>query len=87
MRFSSKSTGVGCQSFLQGIFPTQGSKLGLLYCRQILYQLSYKGIPKPEYKTFKEKGKKELQNTFSRLAEKGNRNKHQYLEGDLELLF
>ena len=27
---------------LQGIFPTQGSNPGLLYCRQILYQLSYK---------------------------------------------
>ena len=30
-------TGVGCQSLLQGIFPTQVSKLGLLYCRQILH--------------------------------------------------
>ena len=29
---------------LQGIFPTQGSNLGLLHCRQMLYQLSYKGI-------------------------------------------
>ena len=28
---------------LQGIFPTQGSNLGLLHCRQILYQLNYKG--------------------------------------------
>ena len=27
------------------MFPTQGSNLGLLYCRQILYQLSYKGSP------------------------------------------
>ena len=27
------------------IFPTQGSNLGLLHCRQILYQLSYKGSP------------------------------------------
>ena len=27
---------------LQGIFPTQGSSLGLLHCRQILYSLSYK---------------------------------------------
>ena len=25
----------------QGIFPTQGLNLGLLQCRQILYQLSY----------------------------------------------
>ena len=29
-----KNTGVGCHSLLQGIFPTQGSKSGLLYCRQ-----------------------------------------------------
>ena len=30
-------------SFLQGIFPTQGLKLGLLHCRQILYCLSHQG--------------------------------------------
>ena len=35
---------MGCQFLLQGIFPTQESNLGLLNCRQILYQLSYKGI-------------------------------------------
>ena len=33
-------TGVGGLSLLQGIFPTQGSKRGLLHCRRILYQLS-----------------------------------------------
>ena len=38
-----KNTGVGCHSFLQGIFPTQGSNLGLLHCRQILYLLSHQG--------------------------------------------
>ena len=38
-----KNTGVGSHSFLQGIFPTQGLKLGLLHCRQILYRLSYQG--------------------------------------------
>ena len=32
-------------SLLQGIFPTQGSKLGLLHCRQILYCLSHQGSP------------------------------------------
>ena len=32
-----KNTGVGCHALLQGIFPTQGSKPGLLHCRQILY--------------------------------------------------
>ena len=30
-------------SFSRGIFPTQGSNLGLLHCRQMLYRLSYKG--------------------------------------------
>ena len=33
-------------SLLQGIFPTQGSNLGLLHCRWILYQLSHKGSPR-----------------------------------------
>ena len=32
-----KNTGVGCHFLLQGIFPTQGSNLHLLHCRQILY--------------------------------------------------
>ena len=30
-----------CHSLLQGIFQTQGSNLGLLHCRQILYHLSH----------------------------------------------
>ena len=32
----SKNTGVGCLFLLQGIFPTQGSNLGLLHWRQTL---------------------------------------------------
>ena len=36
-----QNTGVGSLSLLQGIFPTQGSNPGLLYCRQILYQLRH----------------------------------------------
>ena len=40
-----QNTRVGSLSLLQGIFPTQGSNLGLLHCRQILYQLSYEGSP------------------------------------------
>ena len=36
-----QKTGVGSLSFLQEIFPTQGSNQDLLHCRQILYQLSY----------------------------------------------
>ena len=35
-----KSTRVGSHSLLQGIFPTQGSNLDLLHCRQILYHVS-----------------------------------------------
>ena len=36
---------MGSLSLLQGIFPTQGSNLGLPHCRWILYQLSHKGSP------------------------------------------
>ena len=39
-----KNTGVGCHALLQGIFPTQGSKPGLLHCRQTLYCLSHQGF-------------------------------------------
>ena len=42
MGFSGKDTRVDCHSFLQGIFLSQGSNLGLLHCRQILYCLSYR---------------------------------------------
>ena len=35
----------GNLSLLQGIFPTQGANPDLLHSRQILYQLSYQGIP------------------------------------------
>ena len=38
-----KNTGVHSLSLLQGIFLTQESNQGLLYCRWILYQLSYQG--------------------------------------------
>ena len=38
-----KNTGLG--SLLSQIFPTQESNQDLLCCRQILYQLSYKGSP------------------------------------------
>ena len=41
-----QNTGVGSLSFLQGIFPTQGSNPGLLQCRRILYQLSHEGSPR-----------------------------------------
>ena len=38
-----KDTGVGSQSFLQGIFWTQGAIPGLLHCRRVLYHLSHQG--------------------------------------------
>ena len=41
--FLGKSTGVGCNFLLQGIFPTQGSNPGLPHCRQTLYHLSHRG--------------------------------------------
>ena len=41
----SLNTGLGNHFFLQGIFPSQGSNPGLLYCRQILYHLSHQGSP------------------------------------------
>ena len=46
---------MGSLSLLQGIFPTQESNLGLLHCRQILYQQSY---PRsfPYKKLFREMG-------------------------------
>ena len=39
------NTGVGSLSLLWWISLTQGSNLGLLHCRWILYQLSYEGSP------------------------------------------
>ena len=36
-----KNIGVGSLSFLQRIFPTQGSNPDLLHCRQMLYPLSH----------------------------------------------
>ena len=41
-----QNTGLGALSLLQGIFPTQGLKPGLLHCRRILHQLSHKGSPR-----------------------------------------
>ena len=44
--FPGNSTGVDCHFLLQGIFPTQGSKPGLLHCRLTRYCLSHQGGPK-----------------------------------------
>ena len=43
--YSNKNTGVGSHSLLQGIFLTKGLNPSLLYCRQILYCLSFQGSP------------------------------------------
>ena len=40
-----KNTGVGSCSLLHEFFPTQGSNLDLLHCRQILYHLEPPGKP------------------------------------------
>ena len=42
-----KSTGVGCHFLPQVIFLTQGSNLGLLHYRRILYHLSHQRNLKP----------------------------------------
>ena len=41
--FLGKSTRVGCNFLLQGLFRTQRSNPGLLHCRQMLYRLSHQG--------------------------------------------
>ena len=47
--FIGKNTGVGSHALLQGIFPTQGSNLGLPHCRRIFYHLSYPYMPYDTY--------------------------------------
>ena len=42
---SGKNIGVGCHVLLQGIFLTQRSNPGLLYCRQFLYRLNHQRSP------------------------------------------
>ena len=42
-----RSIGAGSHSLLQGIFPAQGSKPGLLHCKRILCCLSHQGKPEP----------------------------------------
>ena len=71
-----KSTGVGCHFLLQGIFPTQGSNLGLPHCTQMLYRLSHQHglktsnckIQQKNYTTFKQIilqiGKRKIEGLF-----------------------
>ena len=46
---------MGSLSLLQGTFPTLETDRGLLYCRQILYQLSYQGSQREILKVLGEK--------------------------------
>ena len=39
-----KNSGVGCHSFLQGIFPTQGLNPGVLHCRPIIDWLRHSDV-------------------------------------------
>ena len=41
-----KTTGVGCPSLLEDIFPTQGAKPGLPHCRWILNCHNHQGSPR-----------------------------------------
>ena len=41
--FLGRNIGLGCQSLFQEIFLTQGLRLGLPHCRQILHHLSHQG--------------------------------------------
>ena len=45
MGFSRQEDWSGLPFLLQGIFPTQGSNLGLLHCRLMLHHLSHQGSP------------------------------------------
>ena len=38
---------MGCYFLLQGIFPTHGSNLGLLHCKQVLLPSEPRGKPTP----------------------------------------
>ena len=46
MQFSRPEYWDGWPFHPPGIFPTQGSKPGLLHCGQVLYQLSHEGSPR-----------------------------------------
>ena len=46
MGFPNKNTGLGCHFLLWGVFPTQGSNLGLLHWQAGSLPLSHQGSPK-----------------------------------------
>ena len=61
----SQNTGLGNLLLLWGIFPTQGLNPGHSHCRQILYQLSHRGNPKPD-NLIKKMGRRPVQTFFLR---------------------
>ena len=69
MRFSRQECWNGLPFPPPGFFPTQGSNLGLLHCRQILYRLSYKGSTRALTRwTFADKVMSLLFNMLARLV-------------------
>ena len=73
---------MGCHFLLQGIFPTQGSNLGLLHCRQTLYHLSYQGskcYALGVYKSIKKKKSSVISCKFSDLDTFWRANPFRYL--------
>ena len=65
-----KNTGVDSLSLRQGIFLTQELNQGLLYCRLILHQLSYRESPSIQ--------EMQVQSLGPRAPEEGNDNPLQY---------
>ena len=61
-----QNTVVGSLSFLQGIFPSQGSNSGLPHCRRILYHLSPKGSPENPIDSIKKH--RNIINEFSKVT-------------------
>ena len=54
-----KNTGTGYHFLLQEIFPTHGSNLGLLHCRQTLYHVSHQGSCQWRYRPVVPQGSQE----------------------------
>ena len=65
-----KHTGVGCHALLQRLFPTQGSNLGLLHCRQILTVWATMEAPTVSRGTYKYKRGKKTRMNLVMLDEK-----------------
>ena len=63
--FPGKNIGAGCHSLLQGIFQTQGSNLGLLHCRKILYHLRPLGSALVKHRSIKRLVSIVLKNSYN----------------------